>query len=294
MSPLYIRGNLHFIKCKEALTGAAASGQFFRPSLALSFDHFLEERTVDIPGDYYEIDHRDLPDRVYQVLRRDILSGKFAPGQKLPLEEFARYFRVSITPVRDAFRLLASDGLVELLPRRGAFVTQSSAKGVEEVYQIREIMECASVDYVLLRGCVALEELQRLIDSIAATNVGETHSDYLAYISLDSKFHQFLVDCIGNRRMSDMFANLRSHTLVLHALYSAPNQRATGTFNEHESILAALRAGDADAARAAVREHLRNARTEVQQKLANHSASADPAVSRVEPVWRGDSTSPVE
>ncbi len=229
---------------------------------------------MDTSGDYYDIDRRDLSDRVYQVLRHDILSGKFAPGQKLPLEEFAQYFRVSITPVRDALRLLAADGLVELFPRRGAFVTQSSARGVEEVYQVREIIECAAVDFVVQKGCSAIDELQSLMDRIAATNVGETHSDYLAYIQLDHKFHQFIVDCVGNRHLSEVFSNLRSHTMVMHALYSAPDQRATGTFQEHESILTALRAGDANEARAAVSEHLRNARAEVLQRLRNHGALA--------------------
>ena len=237
---------------------------------------------MDTSGDYYDIDRRDLSDRVYQVLRHDILSGKFAPGQKLPLEEFAQYFRVSITPVRDALRLLAADGLVELLPRRGAFVTQSSTRSVEEVYQVREIIECAAVDFVIQKGCPALDELQSLIDRIAATNVGETHSDYLAYIQLDHKFHQFIVDCVGNQHLSEVFSNLRSHTMVMHALYSAPDQRATGTFQEHESVLSALRAGDADEARAAIREHLRNAKAEVSQKLRNHNALGEAAPVRNE------------
>ena len=77
--------------------------------------------SVDV---HYEIDRRDLSDRVYQVLRTEILSGKLAPGQRLSLEEFAQHFKVSITPVRDALRQLAADGLVEPHSRRGAFATQ--------------------------------------------------------------------------------------------------------------------------------------------------------------------------
>ncbi len=227
-------------------------------------------------GDHYDIDRRDLSDRVYQVLRRDILSGKFSPGRKLALEEFAQHFRVSITPVRDALRLLAADGLVELLPRRGAFVAKPSVRDVEEVYQVREILECAAVDFVIQKGEPAFRRMQELVDQIAATNVGETHSDYLAYIRLDHRFHQFIVDCVGNAHMSEIFSNLRSHALVTHALYSAPDQRATSTLHEHENILVALRKGDAEAARVAVREHLRNAKSEVLQRIANHGAAGDP------------------
>lgn len=215
----------------------------------------------------YDIDRRDLSDRVYQVLRGEILSGKLTPGQHISLEEFAQQFKVSITPVRDALRLLAADGLVEILPRRGAFVTTPSPSRVGEVCQIREILECAAVDHVIARGEPALRELEALVREIAATNVGETHDDYLAYIKLDQRFHQSLIDCVGNRKLSDIYAGLRSHTLVTLALYSAPDQRASDTLSEHERILTALKQGDAEAARTALRSHLRNAREEILHKV---------------------------
>ncbi len=222
---------------------------------------------MELTDTHYEIDRRDLSDRVYHVLRTEILSGKLAPGQRLSLEEFAQRFRVSITPVRDALRLLAAEGLVELQPRRGAFVTQPTLSQVEEVYQTREILECAAVDYAIQQGPGALAELEQLVEQIQATTVGESHSDYLAYVRLDQRFHQSLIDCVGNRKLSEIYAELRSHTLVTQALYSAADQRATDTLSEHEAILASLRRGDAEAARAAVRTHLQNAKSEIARKI---------------------------
>lgn len=222
----------------------------------------------------YEIDRRDLSDRVYQVLRTDILSGKLPPGQRLSLDEFAQRFRVSITPVRDALRLLAADGLVELQPRRGAFVTQPSWAVIQEVYQIREILECAAVDFVIQGGSEALRELEQLVEQIAITKVGESHSDYLAYIRLDQRFHQYLIDCMGNQKLAEIYSGLRSHTLITQALYCAADHRASDTLSEHEAILAALRRRDAAAARAALRIHLRNAKDEISRKI---SAGALPA-----------------
>lgn len=216
---------------------------------------------------HYEIDRRDLSDRVYQVLRTQILSGKLAPGQRLSLDEFAQYFKVSITPVRDALRQLSSDGLVELQPRRGAFVTQPTWSHVEEVYQIREILECAAVEFVIRRGGEALREMEQLVEEIIGTTVGEVHSDYLAYIRLDQRFHQFLIDCVGNKKLSEIYAGLRSHTLVTLALYSSADQRATDTLSEHEAILDALRRGDVVAAQSALRTHLRNAKAEIERKV---------------------------
>ena len=116
-------------------------------------------------------------------------------------------------------------------------------------------------------GEPALLELEELVRQIAATNVGETHEDYLAYIKLDQRFHQSLIDCVDNAKLSEIYAGLRSHTLVTLALYAAPDQRASDTLSEHERILIALRQGDAEAAKAAVRAHLRNAREEILLKV---------------------------
>ena len=218
-------------------------------------------------SEQYEIDRRDLSDQVYQVMKREILSGGLHPGERLSLEAFAQRFGVSVTPVRDALRLLAADGLVELLSRRGAFVTRPSWEDIEEVYQIREIIECAAVDAVIQKGKTAIEELQHLVEEMAETNVGESHSDYPVYIHLDQRLHQRVVDCLENRKLSEMYAGLRGHTLVARVLYSASDQRASMTLGEHRDIVEALGEGNADAARTAIRRHLRNARAEILQQI---------------------------
>ena len=215
----------------------------------------------------YEIDRRDLSDQVYQVLKRDILSGRVQPGERLSLEEFAQRFGVSITPVRDALRLLAADGLVELLSRRGAFVTRPSWEDIREVYHIREIIECAAVDAVIRKGDSAIEELQHLVEQMAETNVGESHSDYPAYIELDQRLHQYIVDCLENNKLSEMYAGLRGHTLVARVLYSASDQRASMTLGEHRDILDAFRRSDGDAARREISRHLENARAEISEQI---------------------------
>mgnify|MGYP005836133695 FL=1 len=220
--------------------------------------------TIQAP---FEIDRRGLSDQIYQALKREILSGRLAPGQRLSLDEFAARFGVSVTPIRDALRLLAADGLVELLSRRGTFVTWPSRQTVQEVFQIREFLECAAVDYVIARGSPALEKLEGLVAEIEANIAGESHTDYLAYIQRDQCIHQLLIDCVGNQKLSETYAGLGVFSIIAHLLYSAGNQRASATLAEHRAILAALRRGDAEAARAAIRTHLRNARDEALRRV---------------------------
>jgi DNA-binding GntR family transcriptional regulator len=211
------------------------------------------------------VDNRDLSEQVYHVLKTEILSGTWSPGHRLSLGEFAERFGTSVTPIRDAIRLLAADNLVELVPRRGAFVTRPSVKSIEEVFQIRQMVECFVVDAVIQKGPSACRELEALITQMAATNVGELHSDYSAYIQLDQRFHQSMVDCAGNDKLSQVYANMRGHLLVERALYRASDQRASRTLVEHQAILAAIEQHDAEAARTAILHHLQSAKAEILQ-----------------------------
>ncbi|NLE76214.1 MAG: GntR family transcriptional regulator [Chloroflexi bacterium] len=237
---------------------------------------FLEERQVEADENLYPIDRRDLSDRIYQEIKQRIMAGRFAAGQKLSLDELAQGFGVSVTPVRDALRLLAAEGLVELLSRRGAFVTQPSAAVVEEVYQIREILECAAVEATLAKGHSVLSSLDDLVEQIAATQKGESHADYLSYIQLDQRFHQTMIGCLGNRKLSEIYAGMGCHTIVARALYTASDQRASDTLAEHKAIVGALRRGDVEAAKAAIRAHLRNAKGEILQQIPASLAAGNP------------------
>jgi DNA-binding GntR family transcriptional regulator len=218
-------------------------------------------------SEHYHIERGALADRISEVLKRDILCGRLPPGQRLSLEEFAEYFQVSITPVRDALRLLAADGLVELTSRRGAFVAQPCWEDLRQIYHIREIFECAAVRAITPKHAPVLKKLRRLVEQMATTNIGESHRDYLTYIRLDQEFHQLLIDCLGNSRLSKIYSGLRSHALVTRALYSADDQRASQTQKEHQLILDALQKGDAAEAEAAIHAHLQNGLAEMLKHI---------------------------
>jgi len=162
---------------------------------------------------------------------------------------------------------LAADGLVELTPRRGAFVTQPRWEDLKEIYHIREILECAAIPAVQQKGTPVLRRLQDLLEQMAMTNVGESHGDYLSYIQLDQRFHQSLVDCLDNRRLSQVYASLGIHTLVTRALYAAGDQRASGTHAEHRLILDALQKGNTAEAQSAIHNHLQNGLAEMLKHI---------------------------
>ena len=204
-------------------------------------------------------DSRDLSTRVYQVLQQEILQGQLPPGSRLSLDDLAARFGISVSPIRDALRLLAADGLVELRSRRGAFVTQPSRQDIQEVFQFRAILECAAVDAVIAAGAPVLDALRAHIAAMTTTMVGETHADYLTYIRHDQSFHRTLVEAIGNGKLLESYASLAGFALIARMLHRSESHRATATLAEHRAILDALASGGAEAARAAIRAHLAQA-----------------------------------
>src|SRR4051794_30502465 len=184
----------------------------------------------DLPAAAF--DNRDLSSRVYQVLQQDILQGQLPPGARLSLDDLAERFRISVSPIRDALRLLAADGLVELRSRRGAFVTQPSRVVIQEAFQFRAILECAAVDAAIAAGPAVLETLRGQVAAMTETMVGETHADYLAYIDHDQRFHRTLVEAIGNGKLLESYASLASFTLIVRLLHRSENHRATATLAE--------------------------------------------------------------
>jgi len=230
-------------------------------------------RSPDLPTAPF--DNRDLSSRVYQVLQQDILQGQFPPGARLSLDDLAERFGISVSPIRDALRLLAADGLVELRSRRGAFVTQPSRAVIHEVFQFRAILECAAVDYAIAAGPPIFAALGDQIEAMTATMVGDKHADYLTYIRHDQDFHRTLVGAIGNGKISESYASLASFALIARMLHRSESHRATATLAEHHAILTALIAKDADAARAAIRAHLDHASADLIRRGEALATAAD-------------------
>jgi DNA-binding GntR family transcriptional regulator len=235
------------------------------PSLSSS----VASQSADTP-----FDNRDLSSRVYQVLLRDILQGQLPPGARLSLDDLAARFGISVSPIRDALRLLAADGLVELRSRRGAFVTQPSRTDIQEVFQFRAILECAAVEAAIAAGPSLLENLRTHIEAMTATMVGETHADYTTYIQHDQGFHRTLVEALGNGKLLESYASLASFTLIARMLHRSESHRATATLAEHHAIYSALAAQDAAAAAAVIRNHLEQACADLVQRSDSLAAAA--------------------
>lgn len=204
-------------------------------------------------------------ERAYRHLRDTVLVDPAVQGTFLNEVELATEVGVSRTPVREALLLLAADGLVEMVPKRGAYVPPLSGRQIKELMELRGLLEQHAASVTLAAGAVplaamrdALAAQERLIET-AQERLIEAASDDAAqeFIEWDRQFHQALVDAARNELIARTYAGLRTRQVrvgVAALFRAADRQRAV--CGEHRRIVDALAAGDEAAARAAIEDHL--------------------------------------
>lgn len=201
-------------------------------------------------------------DTVYQMLREAIVDRSLLPGSKINVDEIAKRLDVSRTPVHEALAMLAVDGLVEVRPRRGTFVTEFTVREYVETLDIRRALELLACETAcLLASDEDVRALEDLIHGMeAAVQGAPTVAEAArAHDAMNLEFHQRLVAMSGNHRLIDMYGDLRAHMRIARAHVDATAwlERVPTETREHLSIVQALKHRDLDAMKAALDSHLR-------------------------------------
>jgi DNA-binding GntR family transcriptional regulator len=203
-----------------------------------------------------ELESFSLVDLAVSRLSRDILSGKSDPGERLVEEQLTRRLGISRAPLREALRLLAQQGLVEHVPRRGVRVATLSDRDVQELYALRDLLERHAVENALpVRRTSDLAGLQ---DALAEMREATRVSDRLRVAEAHRAFHVALVGLAGNRQLSVMYDSI----LVKLQLYMAINLRREAEIaqpldgvHRHERLFEAVTTNDPQAVLSALAAH---------------------------------------
>ena len=207
----------------------------------------------------------------YDALRRAIVSGALQPGQRVNEAEIARQMGISRAPLREAIRQLEQDGLLVSVPRRGTAVAALSAAEVEEVYTLRADLEARAVRRALGRASPAdLAELDGLADEMDAA---AARGDATAMLEADADFHRRLVALAGWAQLRRVWESLHPQTLTLNTVRVLTDWSLADHARRHRPLLEALRRGDADAAAAAIHEHIVGVGAEVMRRVASQERS---------------------
>jgi DNA-binding GntR family transcriptional regulator len=196
---------------------------------------------------------RSLVDDAGDELRQAILTGQFRQGERLVETKIAEQLRVSRGTVRDAFKLLRSEGLVEEEPRRGTFVVSLSGRDAREIYELRAAIEGRAAFLVAeSNDPVIINELANLCTQM---EVAELDHDAAAVYACDLAFHDALCRLSGNARLHEVFSryvpSVRALLRLDKAIYG-PLEKIVGG---HRLLVDAIRAGDAAKARILAEQH---------------------------------------
>lgn len=194
-------------------------------------------------------------EQVYLALREGIVSAELRPGLKLSENELAGELGVSRTPVREALARLRDERLVAIVPQLGTFVTLISPRAVADAEFVREALECAAVSRAVAR--VGHEELEELQWNITAQEQARGVGNERAFDRLDEEFHRRLCDFSGHAIAWSLSRRANGHLDRIRRLSLPDPDYLQEMLDEHTRILAAVAAGDAASAEAAMREHLR-------------------------------------
>lgn len=184
-------------------------------------------------------------EHVLGALRRAIVAGELRPGQKVLQEVLAERLGVSVAPVREALRTLEQEGQLTYLPRRGYFVTELHVEDLEEIYELRRLLEERAARAAL--PTLDADALGRIASAAADCVTAARAGDVAAELAANRRFHFGLLEAPGQGHAMRIIRVLWDSTEAYRALYyNAPEERdAAG--EAHERIMRALGAGDADA-----------------------------------------------
>ena len=205
----------------------------------------------------------------YAKLKQEIRSNRLPPGYQAPEPEIALKLGMSRTPVREALIRLEAEGLVELIPRRGARVLPIQAEDMKEIYEILAALE-PDAAASLARRKPSAEELEPLIASTQAMEDALASDDLDAWAEADDVFHRSLLELHGNRRLKDyvesLFDQVHRARMITLRLRQVP-KRST---EEHREIVDAIMAGDVEKSHHVIREHRQRAARELLSILKSY------------------------
>lgn len=212
-------------------------------------------------------DYKPLRDVVFDSLREAILDGKLKPGQRLMEVQLADQLGVSRTPVREAIRKLELEGIVVMLPRKGAYVANMSLKDIMEVLEIRSSLE----------GLAAFLAAERINDEDLANlkriakELEQTELNIEDLLKKDVEFHECIFKATNNKRLHQLINSLWEQVYRFRLSYLSDYDALQSIVEEHKMIVEAIEKGDSELARKCATEHIEKAEQFMIEKSMNNN-----------------------
>jgi len=212
-----------------------------------------------------EEDYLPLRDVVFNTLRQEILTGKLKPGERLMEIHLANKLGVSRTPIREAIRKLELEGLVIMIPRRGAEVAQITLKSLKDVMEVRCALDVLAIELACER--MGQEDQARLFQACDYFSAAVRTKDTRKIAEADVAFHDIIVLSTGNKRLIQLVNNLSEQMYRYRFEYLKDTSSHEILKSEHEEMYKSILRKDKTAAADVVRKHISNQEEAIIRQL---------------------------
>ena len=199
-------------------------------------------------------DKYSLRGKVYDRIREDILNGVYKEHEELKEATLGEKMGVSRTPVREALRQLELEGLVEIIPNKGARVTGITKKDMDDIYQIRYLLEGLSARWATEH--VTKEQLDKMEEILYLTEFHAKKENYAQVYELDSQFHELMYEASGSKLLNHILSDFHMYVTRIRKTSLADGSRSKYSTEEHRAILDAIKAHDAKRAEECAHAHV--------------------------------------
>lgn len=217
------------------------------------------------------IDNTPLSEKIAETLRDYIMKGSLKPGERLTEPKLSSMLGISRTPIREALRLLENEGFIDIFPRRGAVVSDITAKDVDEIFVIKSKLESLaaklSVEFLTDMDIKKLSELNEKMGRYAESK------NVVSLIKLNAEFHNIFIEKSNNSRLIKFIESLNKQFKRVTAYSFTELGRIKKVLDEHQQIIEAFEQRDADKVEILVDRHVHNGwnfiRSRIEQKILN-------------------------
>jgi DNA-binding GntR family transcriptional regulator len=211
------------------------------------------------------IGSRTLHESVYKRLREFILEGDVTPGERLDERHLSAALEVSRTPIRDAIGRLAAEGLIDYRPHQGNFVKVLTAREFDELYVVREELECLAVKLASAR--VTPDFLDLFEKTVRDSERALEEGDLAGFGHADQRMHQLIMETAGNAALAASLERIETLTRLGRKLANRHPEVPDVTSRQRRALLRAFQESDVDAAVLAMRDHIETVRLALAETL---------------------------
>lgn len=203
---------------------------------------------------------------IYKSIRTEIISGRKKPGERLSIDLLKKEFGTSVTPVRDALQMLSQEELVTIKPRSGYYVTLVTLKELNDMIDLRGILELAAVERAVQK--ITDEQITEL-EAVHSGYTDDKDESYVRYTDENRKFHFMLANMSGNRELANQIAHLHDRL----ARFMVMSNPGTEMIPIHSKLLERIKARDASGALKAMQKELEHGKNLIMDRIMQEEAS---------------------